>query len=514
MNGAESLVKTLLGGGVDVCFTNPGTSEMHFVAALDAHADMRCVLGLQENIVTGAADGYARMTGKPAATLLHCGPGLGNGFANIHNARRSDTPMVNIVGDQATYHREYDAPLTTDVEAVAGATSHWVRDCISSKRVASDAADAIREANTAPGRIATLILPADTAWGAADGPAETMAPPAPPLPDGRTVNPIARILRSEGQAVLFLGGDALTEEGLQMAARIAQATGSQLLAQMSNARVERGAGRVPVDRLPYPVDKALERLAPYRHMVLIGAKDPVAFFAYPGKPSALRPKGCKLHPLAQPGDDVLGALEALAEQLGVADDPVTTAGLHQPPVPAGPLDPDVIAAAVASAIPENAIVVDEAITTGRAFFPPTFHAQPHSWLQINGGAIGIGMPLAAGAAIACPDRPVLTLEADGSGMYTPQALWTQAREGLNVTTVVFSNRSYQILLGEMAGVGVESPGPKALDMLELDRPPLDWPSLARGMGAEAGLAEDGETLVREIERGFACEGPYVIEARL
>jgi acetolactate synthase-1/2/3 large subunit len=514
MNGAESLVKTLLAGSVDVCFTNPGTSEMHFCAALDNHPEMRCVLGLQENVVTGAADGYARMTDKPAATLLHLGPGLSNGLANIHNAKKSRTGMVNIVGDHATYHRKFDAPLTSDIEGIARPVSHWVHTSPTSDDLSNAAAEAITRAGTHPGEIATLILPADSAWTDTNQPVITAKEaPKPDGPDADYMREIANILRSDEPTLLLLGGRALRAEPLEMAGRITDASpATTLKAETSNGRIERGAGRVAIDRVPYPVDQALEMLAGFKHAIMIEARPPVAFFAYPGKPSVFLPEDCQIHTLACPTDDGTKALEMLADELGVRSAKAPMSDYLLPPLVMGTLDPDSIVSVVANAIPENAIIVDEAITTGRHFFPVTCTSNPHTWLQINGGAIGIGIPLAVGAAIAAPDRPVLALQADGSGMFTLQGLWSQAREGLNITTIIFHNRTYNILLGEMRNVGVENPGPSALDMFELQRPDLDWVSLARGMGVEAGRASDGETLAREIQRGLASEGPYLIEA--
>ncbi|CAA9481731.1 MAG: Thiamine pyrophosphate-requiring enzymes, partial [uncultured Rubrobacteraceae bacterium] len=487
MNGAESLARTLTGAGVEVCFANPGTSEMHFVAALDRVENLRCVLGLFEGVVTGAADGYGRMADKPASTLLHLGPGLANGLANVHNARRADTPMVNVVGDHATYHKRHDAPLTSDVEGVARPFSHWVRTSTDSRSVATDGAEAVAAALAPPGGISTLILPADASWNEADGPA-----PLPPV-EGRAaaapgaIAAAARALRSEGATVLFLSGPALREPGLTLAGRIAASTGARLVAQTLNARTERGAGRVAVEFLPYPVDEALASLAGTRHLLLAGSKAPVAFFAYPGKPSELSPEGCEVLTLATPAEDVVGALEALADELGARQEAPLQA-LETPPPGGGGVNFDTAAAAVAAVLPEDAIVVDEALTGAAAFLSGTRGAAPHDYLQVTGGAIGIGPPLATGAAVACPGRKVVCLQADGSAMYTVQALWTQAREGLDVTTVILDNRSYAILKGELANVGAGDAGRKAHDMMELDRPALDWVSMARGMGVEAGRA--------------------------
>jgi acetolactate synthase-1/2/3 large subunit len=511
MNGAESLVATLADAGVEVCFANPGTSEMHFVAALDQIGDMRCVLGLFEGVATGAADGYARMADRPASTLLHLGPGLANGLANVHNARRGNTPMVNIVGDHATYHKEHDAPLTSDIEGAARPFSDWVLTSADSRSVARDGAAAVAAAMTPPGRIATLILPADASWNEADGPA-----PLPPV-EGRSqvvpeaISHVARVLRSGEPTVLFLGGLALREPGLMLAGRIAAKTGARLLAQTLNARVERGAGRVAIDFLPYPVDAALATLADARHLVLVGSKAPVAFFAYSDQPSVLSPPQCETHTLATPGEDIVGALEVLADEL-VAPQNAPVQAREKNPRPSGEaITPDAAAAAVAAQLPEGAIVVDEALSAASAFMSRTRGSAPHDYLQVTGGAIGIGLPLAAGAAVACPDRNVICLQADGSAMYTMQALWTQAREGLEVTTILLNNRSYAILKQELANVGAGDAGGRALDMMELNRPALDWVGLARGMGVEAGRAKTMEELERQLAAGLRSGGPYLID---
>ncbi len=513
MNGAESLVRTLVGGGVDVCFTNPGTSEMHFVAALDRVEGMRCVLGLFEGVVTGAADGYARMADKPAATLLHLGPGLGNGFANLHNARRAMTPIVNIVGDHATYHRNFDAPLTSDIEGIARPVSHWVKTSPDAKSVAKDGAEAITASMTAPGQIATLILPADTAWNDSDGPAEVEAAPARPMVSEDALLDAAAALRSGEPTLLLLTGQAIREEGLRQAGRIAAKTGCKVMAMTSNGRMARGAGRFACPRIPYPIDQALGVLQPFRHIILVGAKPPVGFFAYPGKPSELHPQGCQIHRLARPGDHLLHALEWLAAELDAPLDGVAVQKLERPQMKdSGPLTIESIALTVAALMPENAIIADESVTSGRNLPGLTMGAPPHDWLQVPGGSIGGGMPMATGAAIACPDRKVINLEGDGSGMYTLQALWTQAREGLNVLTVIFSNRSYAILKGELMNVGAENPGRKALDMLDLGRPDLDWVGMARGMGVEASRATTTEEFNKQFAAGLASQGPVLIEA--
>jgi acetolactate synthase-1/2/3 large subunit len=514
MNGAESLVRTLVGGGVNVCFANPGTSEMHFVAALDRVDGMRCVLGLFEGVVTGAADGYARMADNPAATLLHLGPGYANGGANIHNANKASTPMVNIVGDHATYHRKYDAPLTSDIETLARPNSHWVRTSPDAKSIAADGAAAVAAARTPPGQIATLILPADTAWNEGSGPVAVPAAPARGTVSADAVAEAAKVLRSGEPTMLLLTGLALREKGLELAGRICAKTGARLMAQGSNARTQRGRGRVALERVPYVVEQALGVLAGLKHIILVGARMPVAFFAYPDKPSLLHPPDCQGHVLARLDEEPIGALEALAEAVGVSATSAPVVNGAKPELATGAIDPMALGASLGALLPENAIVVDEAVTTGRGFFAPTKAAAPHDWLSNMGGSIGMGLPVATGAAIACPDRKVVCLEGDGSGMYTLQALWTQAREGLDVTTLVFSNRTYAILKGELANVGAGNPGRKALDMLDLGNPDLDWVGLAKAMGVPGAKATTMEEFNRHCAEGLATPGPYLVEVEL
>ena len=512
MNGAESLVRTLLNGDVNVCFANPGTSEMHFVSALDRVEGVRCILGLFEGVVTGAADGYYRMAGKPAATLLHLGPGLGNGLANLHNAKKARSGIVNVVGEHAGYHIQYDAPLTSDIEGVARPMSDWVKTSHSSKSIAADAALAVQAARTAPGQIATLILPADTAWGEADGPAQVAEPAPRATVSSQAIADGAGALKNGKSTMLFLGGAAVRGKALDWAGRIAAKTGCTLMSESGNARVERGAGRVPLAQLPFLVDSALVTTRDTRQMVLVGAKQPIAFFAYPGKPSVLTPEGCELIKVAGAEDDLEAALEALARELGAHD----TAALANAPtynsaLPTGNVTPEALGALLNVMLPENAVVMDEAITSGRAFTNATMGARPHDWLSIMGGSIGWAMGASVGAAVAAPDRKVVALIGDGSALYTQQALWTMARENLDVTIVIFANRAYKILLHELTNVGAGKPGHNANSMLLLDRPHLDWVMIAKGFGVESGRATTMDELAVQFKRGLDRHGPYLIE---
>ena len=511
MNGAESVVRTLMAGGVDVCFANPGTSEMALVAALDRNPGMKCILGLFEGVVTGAADGYARMAGRPVATLLHCGPGLANGLANLHNAKRARSRVVNIVGDQATYHRSYNPPLAADVEATARPYSHWVRTAWSAESVGHDTAMAIEAANSWPGHTATLIVPADVAW--AEGTSvRTVAPSAAPasVPE-KAIESVVAILRSGDPTALLLAGEAALAVGLQHAGRISRATGARLFGQMFNTRLARGRHVPAIKRVPYAVDEALAALGGLKHLILIGAPSPVAFFAYPGRPSSLVPEGCDITVLAGENENVIQALEAVADEFPehaqASDEPA-----NSPTLATGDLTPDGIAQSLGALLPDGAVVVDESLTSGRNLFAYTDNAPPHDWLQLTGGAIGIGIPLATGASVACPDRRVVCLQADGSGMYTVQGLWTQARENLNVTTVIYANGSYAILKQELANLGVSEPGRNASDMMDLGRPSIDWVSLARGMGVEGERVTTAERFNDVFRASLDERGPFLIEA--
>jgi acetolactate synthase-1/2/3 large subunit len=511
VNGARSLLDTLLRSGLDTCFANPGTSEMHFVAALDQAPGMRCVLGLHETIATGMADGYWRIAGKPACTLLHCGPGLANGLTNLHNARRARSGIVNVVGDQATYHRPLDPPLTADTESMARTVSAWVRTTMAAKDVGRDAAEAVRAARTAPGQVATLILPSDASWDEGGAVADPLAPPEPAAIETAAVDAAKQALRKAGSKTLILiGGRAAQAEALGLAWRVAKATGAGLMAEFGVAHVQRGRGRVPVERVPYGTDQANEALARFAHIVLVNARPPVGFFAYPGKRGTHYAPGTELHVLSRLDQDPLAALRALVESLGAPEAPAPDPAPH-PEVARGAPTPEGLAQVVAAVMPEGAIVSDESVSFGRNFYRGTHAAAPHDWLHLAGGAIGDGLPVATGAAIASKSsRRVISLQADGSAMYSLQALWTQAREKLPCTTVILANRKYAILLGEYQGVGA-TPGANALSMLDLGNPPLDWVELAHGMGVEAARATTLERCADLMAQSFRQAGPFLVE---
>ncbi|MEM9551109.1 MAG: acetolactate synthase large subunit [Pseudomonadota bacterium] len=511
MNGAESVVRSLHQAGLRVCFANPGTSEMQFVDALDRTGLLRCVLCLFEGVATGAADGYARMAHMPAVTLLHLAPGLANAAANMHNARKARSPMINLVGDHAVRHRGYDAPLTADVAGACAPFSDWVGTATSSDTFAADAVSALEAAVSYPNKVASLVAPADIGWDRGG----QIAPPPPP-PQFATLSPdgvsTAVDLLGPDTVILTSGRVLETPDALAQLHGICALTGASLYAPTSNRRFERGAGRAGIDRIPYPINMALETLAPFRRAVLIETVPPVAFFAYPGRPSLLLPERCEVFTLTGLDGDGPAAVAALADQLGAPPQTTSPKPLVSRPG-SGPITPASLAAAVARALPDDAIIVDESITGGRDVWAATNDAACHSWISLAGGAIGEGIPMGLGAAIACPDRPVLCLQADGSAMYTIQGLWSQARESTNVTTVILANRTYQILKTELFAVGA-NPGRSALDMLDLDRPELDFTSLARGMGVPGRRVTDAAELCEAISSAMSQPGPNLIEAMM
>ena len=516
MNGAESLVHTLLAAGVDTCFANPGTSEMHFVAALDRIPGMHCVLGLQENVVTGMADGYFRIARKPACTLLHCGPGLANGIANLHNARRARSGIINIVGDQAVYHRPFDAPLTADTEAMARTVSHWVHTSTNAASLGQDAARAVAAAHGFPGQIASLILPADVSWNEGGVVAAPLPAEAPSAIDSHAVETAARILREKKNVLLLIAGHGAFPQGQQLAWRAAQATGAQVMADYLTAHVARGQGRMQLERVPYAMELAIKALARFEHIILVGAKPPVGFFGYPGMPSTQYAPTATLHTLSRPEQDPVAALQALVDALGAPEGAIPSPG-PRPDIVIGKPTPEGLAQTVAAVLPEGAIVSDESVSFGRGFYKNTHAAAAHDWLHLVGGAIGAGMPLATGAALGAKrtnqQRRVLNLQADGSAMYTLQSLWTQAREALPVTTVVLNNGKYNILIGEYKAVGA-APGPTAMGMLDLGNPTIGWVQMAGSLGVEAARANTLEACADLMKASFAKPGPFLIELRI
>ncbi|MEO7247129.1 MAG: acetolactate synthase large subunit [Novosphingobium sp.] len=515
MNGAETLVETLADQGVEVCFANPGTSEMHFLAALE-NPRIKPVLCLFEGVATGAADGWYRMRNKPAATLLHLGPGLANGLANIHNAKRASSGMVNIIGEHSQSHLKYDPPLTSDIEGIARPLCHWVRRADGSHTIAADTAAAVAKANEHPAKISALILPGDVSWGDAG---ELVPQPktatAPPSPDAGRVDPIAQVLKSGEPTLIILGNKATRGSALVLAGRIAAKTGCRIATQFFSARIERGAGRVPLERIPYAVPQAIKFLEPFKHIITVETVEPVAFFAYPDRPSQLKPVGCQVHQLVAKDENSVVGLEMLVDALGARSFAPDIQQLSNTPMPSGALSPNSIAHALSHAIPEGAIVVDESLTTGRESMGLTAGARPHDMIQNMGGSIGFGTPVATGASLACPDRRTFCMVGDGSAMYTIQSLWTQAREQLPVTTIIFANNTYDILKAEYTNMGAgTAPGPRALSMIDIDNPTIDWLAMAKSMGVPAIRVDTAEEFTKAMVGSVSSSGPLLIEVKL
>jgi len=513
MNAAESLMQTAKDAGIGVCFANPGTTEMPLVAAMDRIPGIRAILGLFEGVCTGAADGYGRMLDRPAMTLLHLGPGFANGIANLHNARRARSPVVNLIGDHTVAHVDHDAPLTSDIVSLARPVSGWVRTTATPEALAGDFAAAAGAALGPPAQVASLIIPVDCQWGAG-GAQATVAARCEPGSDAARVTAAAEALRSAERPVLLLGGRALRESGLRAAARVVAATGARLMSETFPARLERGRGIPGSERLPYFPEQAIEALSDHDTLVLAGARDPVAFFGYPDTPSRLAPPGIPVVELASGDDDSAAALADLADALDAPAAPTLPAAILPDAPNEGPVDPVSLGVILARAQPADAVVVDEGATSGLFYGNAAESSEPHVALGLTGGAIGQGLPVAVGAAVACPDRKVIALQADGSGLYTLQALWTMAREGLDITTVVCANRKYRILQVELGRAGIAEPGPNALGLTDLTHPIIDWVGLARSFGVPAVRAETNGEFSRALSKALEEPGPNLIEVVL
>jgi len=509
MNGAESIVKAALASGIEVCFANPGTTELPLVQAMDSIPGIQPVLGLFEGVCTGAADGYARMLGKPAMVLLHLGPGLANGIANLHNARRAHSGIVLVVGEHATWHRPYDPPLAMDIGQLAKTVSVWQRIGTAPDELGQDMADAVRAAQA--GKIAILIVPYDLQMkGSREADVPASGPDRPSL-DRESVESAARLLREGKRTVLLMGGNHIGKKELLAAARISQACGCTLMTENFPAHIERGAGLPGVMRVPYLPEMAMDMLSKFDAFVLAGAREPVSFFGYQGVPACLLKESQQRLFLSGPDQDLLTVLSALADALDAPGNPDARefSAPGRPPVPEGPLSSEKVCSVIAALQPEGAIVVEEAVTTGFMYYPATAGVPPFSLLTLTGGSLGQGAPAAAGAAIACPDRPVINFQADGAGMYTLQALWTEARQGLNVTTLICSNRSYDILKLEFRRLGVDTPGGNAFLLTELEG--LDWVALGKGMGVPSSRASTAKELAGGLETALRESGPHLIE---
>lgn len=511
MNGAESLLLTLEANGVDHFFMNPGTSEMRFVAALDRVKSVRGILCLYEGVCSGAADGYARMKGTPAATLLHLGPGLANGLSNLHNARKARSAVINIVGEHSTRHMQYDAPLSADIEAFARTVSGYIRVVNHAPDTGTAASETIAAAIAPPGQVATLIVPADVSWTEAGEFGPVVPRPCRPQPSSEAITRAAELLQLEGTAIL-LGGSTINDRALTAAGRISGRTGARIFADRNAARIASGRGRFHPVTVPYFPEPAIALLAGVRRMILVETQAPVSFFGYPNTPSYLLPPECAVSVLAQRSEDGTAALEALADECGGAgadmpeNAPVPAAAPHE-----GPLTADAVGATLARWLPDSAILSDEMVSAGAAVIAHLFHASPHDRLPVTGGSIGQGLPVAVGAAFACPDRKVVALEADGSGMYTMQALWTMARENLDVLTIILANRRYQILEIELRRVGAAL-SESIRDSIDIGRPRLDWVRLSEGMGVPATRATTAAEFEQQFRDAVNVKGPRLIEA--
>jgi len=514
VNGAEILVHTAVNAGIELCFANAGTTELPVAIAFDTIPGIKTVLGLFEGVCTGAADGYGRMLDRPAMTLLHLGPGFANGIANLHNARRAGSPVLSIIGDHATWHQKADAPLTMDIASLARTVSGWQRKNRSVQTISRNVMEAVYA--SLYGQVASLIIPNDHQIEEWNGPLYSKRTFSFEPVDDTTIQKAVQILKKYTKTALIVSGRALRERGLQALSRIQRMTGCHLFTLSFPPYMERGAHFPHVERIPYFPEPAFKRLAAYEAFILAGTDIPVTFFGYQGIDSYLIHRGQKiLHLTTTPRQNVAEALEHLAHALTSSKGKTATrlplSSIERPDFPQGRLTPEKASATIAACQPEMAIIVDEGLTSIFAYYPLTATLPPHSYMTITGGSIGYGMPCAVGASLACPDRPVINIQADGSGLYTLQALWTEAREGLNVTTLICANRSYNILFLELERAGIKEPGPKTRSLADLGNPAVDWVSIAQGFGVPGVSVDTAEGLRKELTKALREPGPHLIE---
>ncbi|TYT74259.1 acetolactate synthase large subunit [Desulfobotulus mexicanus] len=513
MNASEFLFKSFAHAGITTCYANPGTTEMPLVEAFDRVKGIRPVLCLFEGVATGAADGQARMTGKPGLTLLHLGPGFANGIANLHNARRAKSPIINLIGDHATWHRGANAPLTMPVEKLAASLPGWVRYAGRTRTLGADLLSCYEAAMS--GGIASLVLPHDLQAMEMNNLPEELSYHAYYKENQQTLESAADMLKNAKNAALLLGGSALGVEGLKAAAAICGKTGASLFMETFAARMERGKDIPAPERIPYFPEAAIERLKDFDTIILAGMDAPVAFFGYPGIPGQILRPGHHTLQIAKSEDDAANSLKTLAKILAAnAGDIITQGSPLFDADPGEQLDMVSLGIILASMQPENAIVVDEGISSGIFYNYYATGASAHTSLSITGGAIGFGMPCAIGASMACPERPVIGLQADGSAMYTFQALWTQAREKLPITTILCENGGYNILDIEMSRAGISSPGPMAASLTKFKNPSIGWVGLAESMGVPAEEVHTASQLQQALSHRNFMDGPKVIVVKL
>ncbi len=513
MMGAQWMLKSAAAAGIEVCFANPGTTELPFVAAMDRATEIRPLLGLFEGVCSGAADGYYRIRRKPAMTLTHLGPGFANAIANFHNARRARSAIFNVIGEHMSWHVAADPPLASDIESLARPVSAGVWRADTPATLHNATVGALQGLQQRGG-IQTLILPMDLQEDPVQHSiAAPVAAQAAADYDAAAVATVAADITAGRKVLLYLGADALGEAALRRLARLAALPNVELVGETFPAASEHGRGLPAIKRLVALAEKAHPYLLGFERVAVLAAEPPVAFFGARGLPSHLGDPA-RMATVCGPGGRVAEALEELLARVRPAAAPASTVQRVSDTDLGESLTPESASRVVAAHLPANAIVSAEGATLGFPFNALASQAERHTTIVLTGGAIGQGLPSAFGASVAAPDRKVVALQSDGSALFTIQALWSMAREGSDVVVILASNQRYNILINEMSRNGYALTSPPVRDLLNLARPAVDWQALSTSFGVPSNRVESVSALRRAFQAALAERGPRLIEVVL
>ena len=517
MNGAAAFFKSIVDNGIDTIFACPGTSEMQVVDEV-GYSNLRVVLCLFENSVTGMADGYARMLDKPALGMVHVTCGLTNALANMHNARIANSRMIIFGGGVHVAH-EVNEPVHSMLQRqpyVAQIAAQCVIEARSPDQLAAAATQALKASNDGAGKIVYVYGPNNAVWGESSFQGKlTSSAEQRQRVSTATISSIADTLKAGKKTAFILDNLALREEGLEILGRIAEGAGGRLFREWLPSRIAMGAGRVRTETLPYGGAEGRELLSEFDQIVLVGAKIPVCPFSYENQPWVKIPENCNVHTLATADHDILAALEELATQLDLPEKASNRYNRKPGEPPTGPLSGNSIVQSLSILMPADSIVLDEAMLENVMFPLLMDGAAPFDFMAAcPGGAIGAGPPVACGAAIACPNRKVILLEGDFSLMQGNTALWSMAQHNLDICVINYNNEGSASLSTELARVRQGEAQPKSIELLRIRKPTIDYAAMAESMGVPASRAETAEEFHLQLTKAMSTKGPHFIDANI